>query len=583
MNASPASATPRGPLYLGLALTLGACVRPLAAMTTALGDNDDAMRLQAVRDLLNGQNWFDLVQHRMAPPLGLESHWSRLVDAPLATLIGLTTPILGQANAEFFVRAIWPPALFLLALWAVTRAAYKFGGERAAWAAAVMGPLSGFIWMQFVPGRIDHHCAQLAIAAVMLLASMEMKAPRSAALIGALAAVSAAIGLESIGVIAWAAMLYFALLVLAPSDKRAVRAFSAAFAGVGTLAYLIQTPPAWLFRTGCDALQLNGLAGIVLAGAGLALATYITPKSLALRAGLAGGVGAFAGAVALGLHPSCLHGPYADIDPRIVSLWLPDVEEASSWWSLVTTRPIMGLSGVTLPFAGLAIAAWKLRRGERDIGFRAVAGLLLISTAVGMGQARGLACATLVAVPLVAMWLASLKPMQAMRPRLAGVLAGAVMSPTLLYQGLMLVTPAKASAVEAVAPAAIGCTQRTNFEPLQHAPKGIVFGDLNIDAHILANTPQAVAGGPYHRLGQPISDGLTAFLETPDKGGAVIARSGADYVALCRLSNLPEDAADKSLANALLRGPAPVWASPMNEQNATVAIFRVNRSRLPQL
>ncbi len=33
-------------------------------------DPDDAMRLVEVRDLVNGQGWFDLVQHRFGPPPG---------------------------------------------------------------------------------------------------------------------------------------------------------------------------------------------------------------------------------------------------------------------------------------------------------------------------------------------------------------------------------------------------------------------------------------------------------------------------------------------------------------------------------
>src|SRR5471030_1731840 len=48
---------------------------------------DDAMRLTEVRDLLAGQSWFDLTQWRMNAPFGLPMHWSRLIDAPIASLI----------------------------------------------------------------------------------------------------------------------------------------------------------------------------------------------------------------------------------------------------------------------------------------------------------------------------------------------------------------------------------------------------------------------------------------------------------------------------------------------------------------
>jgi hypothetical protein len=41
------------------------------------------MRLVEVRDLIAGQGWFDLTQHRLDPP-GVSIHWSRVIDAPLA-------------------------------------------------------------------------------------------------------------------------------------------------------------------------------------------------------------------------------------------------------------------------------------------------------------------------------------------------------------------------------------------------------------------------------------------------------------------------------------------------------------------
>ena len=52
-----------------------------------LTDTDDNMRMSQVRALLNGQSWFDLRQHKMNWPAGLNIHWSRLVDLPIAGLI----------------------------------------------------------------------------------------------------------------------------------------------------------------------------------------------------------------------------------------------------------------------------------------------------------------------------------------------------------------------------------------------------------------------------------------------------------------------------------------------------------------
>src|ERR1700761_9209226 len=76
---------------------------------------DDAMRLVEVRDLVNGQGWFDLMQYRLDPP-GVLMHWSRIIDLPLAAGIVLLKPLIGQTNAEVAVLYLWPLLLFACAL-----------------------------------------------------------------------------------------------------------------------------------------------------------------------------------------------------------------------------------------------------------------------------------------------------------------------------------------------------------------------------------------------------------------------------------------------------------------------------------
>ena len=76
-------------------------------------DPDDIMRLVEVRDLLGGQGWFDPDQYRIDPLREVPMHWSRLVDIPLALVIGALTPLVGQSAAEG-VALIAVPLLTLL-------------------------------------------------------------------------------------------------------------------------------------------------------------------------------------------------------------------------------------------------------------------------------------------------------------------------------------------------------------------------------------------------------------------------------------------------------------------------------------
>ena len=98
---------------------------------------DDAMRLVEVRDLIGGQGWFDLFQHRLNPP-GTSMHWSRVIDAPLAALILLLKPVLGMHGAEAATLYLWPALLLAIALALVAAIAGRMSDNPHARIAAVV-------------------------------------------------------------------------------------------------------------------------------------------------------------------------------------------------------------------------------------------------------------------------------------------------------------------------------------------------------------------------------------------------------------------------------------------------------------
>jgi hypothetical protein len=82
---------------------------------------DDAMRLVQIRDLLAGQGWFDLTQHRLDPPAGVAMHWSRLIDLPIAALIRAGELAMPRALAETVATIVWPVGLLLVFLAGLAR------------------------------------------------------------------------------------------------------------------------------------------------------------------------------------------------------------------------------------------------------------------------------------------------------------------------------------------------------------------------------------------------------------------------------------------------------------------------------
>ncbi len=81
-----------------------------------LPDNDDIMRVLQVRAWLNGQGFYDLVNHRLNPPNGGDIHWSRLADIPLAIGNLILRPFFGVNMAEKIATFIIP--LLLAAVFA---------------------------------------------------------------------------------------------------------------------------------------------------------------------------------------------------------------------------------------------------------------------------------------------------------------------------------------------------------------------------------------------------------------------------------------------------------------------------------
>jgi hypothetical protein len=95
----------------------------VAAPLTYVYDFDSLMRMQGVIDLLQGQHWYDHVQHRLNPPNGVFIHWTKPVDMllllfalPLSSFLPIQTAVLVSAA---FVPPVFMVISVYLLLWAV--------------------------------------------------------------------------------------------------------------------------------------------------------------------------------------------------------------------------------------------------------------------------------------------------------------------------------------------------------------------------------------------------------------------------------------------------------------------------------
>ena len=160
----------------GLALLAGLIVALIGLLLyrdaiPALGlrDADDYMRLAQVRDLMAGQSWFDVTQYRVNPGGGGGlMHWSRFIDAQIAALVWLLTPLLGPEMGERWAAAIYPPLLMLPLFWLIGRILARLGDRRLLVAGLFVAATSATFLHYFAPLRIDHHNWQLLLSVAML-------------------------------------------------------------------------------------------------------------------------------------------------------------------------------------------------------------------------------------------------------------------------------------------------------------------------------------------------------------------------------------------------------------------------------
>jgi hypothetical protein len=365
----------------------------------ALADTDDNLRMAQVRALLGGQDWYDLVQHRLDPVHGgADIHWSRLVDLPLAGLMLLLRPFLGVADAERWGAAIAPLLAFLPMLVALALIARRLVDRHVVPLVLVTMVFAGSATGMVQPLRIDHHGWQLAFLALGLAGLADPSRRRGGVTTGLAAAASLAIGLEMLIYIALMGAAHV-LFWVADRDQRArLVAYAVSLSGGTAAAFLLFASYANR-ATVCDALSPVWL-GDALVGAALMVGlAMLRAERWTVRLALAAG----AGTVIAGFHalasPQCLTR-LEGVSPEATALWLSHVREARPIYR--HGAEIMALT-LSLPIAGLlgyGLVAWR-GRGDTDLLRRTIAVAVpgLVALILLFWQTRTGPAAQMMAVP----------------------------------------------------------------------------------------------------------------------------------------------------------------------------------------
>jgi hypothetical protein len=542
-----------------------------------LGDTDDAMRLVMVRDLLAGHGWYDQWVSRLNPPAGLYMHWSRLVDGGIASLISILRLAAPAVTAEWLARVIWPLLWIFPAVASALWLARNLGARSAVFTTAVLLVVDLESYRQFLPGRIDHHNIQIVMTLIALAAATSPRRPIACAVIaGGASAVGMAVGLEGLVVQAligasWGIRLAFDRRQAAPCA-----AYGATLAAGAAALFMIQTPP-WRWDVAvCDALALNLVLALVIAGLGLcAVAGLASRLSPAGRLATVGVVGAVAASVYLALDPACLHGPFAAVEPLAHKLWLDTVEEIQPLPVVFKLDRASAIDGIATMLTTLAGAAYLLARRSTRTPQTALAVLaLLLSCILAARFWRTLDYVAWIGIPLVGGALSNIAARR-LRDLFVPTLAISILvSP-------MSVAVAANSAGKAFMPRqsrswvrnSDRCFAPEAYRQLAALPTGTVMSEIDMGSFILAITPHKALIAPYHRISHEIVLTLQAFDTPVGPAEAKVRALGATYIVDCR--GLSLTTRPGTLGASLRSGAAPTWLRPLSPPGTALSIWQV--------
>lgn len=569
-------------------------------------DPDDYTFLTQTIDWINGQGWFDNVQHRLNPPEGVPIHYSRLAQLPMAGSIlflhALGLPLQGAAT---LFGLIYP--VFLLGVMTVVlrRAAAQL--IPPAWAGLVNFPLlfSLGLLYEFMPGHVDHHGLGTILLVTTLglcLRQIAEPADKAAALIaGGVMALALTIALEALPwVLAIMAVMGVQAVGRGGPSARGGMFLALAFLGGAAAGLAVTRPPASLLVF--DLLSYSVVYVLLAVAIFVPFAGVWLADRHGVAARWAAGIALAGGAAFLFLHrfPELVTGPYGAVDPRMYTLLLNRVSEAQP----LVASPNSGIkmmAYVGLSFISLAVCLFSLRRARGAEAWKW--GLLAVVQAGMTGltlfyQYRflGLSAATSILPVTVALYrgwqaIAALPSGRGKAWAEIGLLMALGPLPALFVPALFDHRSFSPGLTLFVVDGIKASCDMARLEHILRDPKGLgatpltILSTMDAGPEILFRSPHKVLAAPYH---MNVTGNLDVydFLSSRDEkaGSAILDRRGIDAIVLCRyIAGMYVGDGDKenpTLGARLMTGKVPPGYVPLYFPKGDLFVI-VQRAGLP--
>jgi hypothetical protein len=541
-------------------------------------DTDSYARILRVQDLRETWDWYDATVDRSNAPFGESSHWTRPLDVLLLAGATLAAPAVGFERGLYWAAAFIGPVLQILT------------GILLAWAVAPLVRGRGLVMIALLAqpavmvyslaGRADHHglilLAFTVLSGYLIRAFVAPGRRRYALLAGAWGGfglwVSTEFLLPLAAVLAVTALTW---LVHGRAYTETNRALTLGWFVATAVALILERPLQHLSSVEYDKLSI-----VHVVVSGIAAAFWFFAAMAQERRRNRGATLVLGGVLALGVvglfYPPFFRGPWAEVDPELIRIWLAQVGELRALWP--TGSRGWGRFTVYLGLAVIALpgALWLLAR-ERNEAREAA--WLFLATALGVFfvaagfRVRFAAFAEVLAVVFIAGLLDRTFPsrdraLHAKAGPVVRALAAAVVVTGPVVIGALIWSVSDSLPSRATAQAGAMCSVKDMADYLS-SESWLAYAPLTIAAHVdfgpelLYCTPHRVLATPYHRnAGVVAAHGLLTSRDLV--ASQILARArGVDLVLLCPNADqafFDTTAGDGSLYRRLVEGDPPAWA-----------------------
>ena len=548
---------------------------------------DAYMRLVRVTELAESGRWFNAVSLRSNAPYGEALHWTRPLDVLLLAGAAPLIPFLGFRGALHWWGVLLSPVLQLAALAALFWAGRLFFDRRGRIYLGVIFLCQPGVFYAFMAGRPDHHglLALLFVLSVGFTLRLIRYDLRSRDCLGAGAAAALAVWVSVEALLA--AMLMLVALGLfwiwRRGDYAEKSRLVALTLAAGTALALALDPPA----PGVMAQAYDRLSVVHVELFALAALFWVAAAALVRRAPVAGGAPgrlavALAGTALIValiwlLFPKFFGGPFVDVDPRVLPIWLNLVEEVQplvadggSWFKEVMFW--LGAAALGLPY--LTYRCLEGEPEERRLWLYLSAGLLLFVPLTFYQLRWATYAGLLLTFPLTGLLIQILEFLNRRlalpwRP-LARALAVLVFSVGFLFVGTLLKRESEQFAMaESLQAEGRKCSIKRLAEFADGRAEGgrapeRILANVFFGPELLYRTRHEVISTPYHRNASGIRDAHAIMTAVDDEAARELIREREiTSILLCPKSREPvlyrRPDPLPTFYGRLARGEPPAW------------------------